>query len=219
MPDTLKGEFVLNKEEKAENAPVTKTASTNGTGHNHTHTSAGIFSSLCEYPHNISFKHQDEDEEVVLLIRRDFITNLPWIISILLLSLFPPVFLILGPIFFPFISVSGILLISIIIFYYLALFGFALLYYAVWYFNVGLVTNKRIIDLDVPNILVNETSEAALESIADVSFTQVGSIRSIFNYGDVFVQTEAIRNNLEFDRAPEPNLIRKIIGDLAVRNK
>lgn len=223
MPqDALKGEFVLSPtkashpQEASEAMHNQQEPKKEHTNHNHEHTHAGLFSSMLQYPGNVNFKHQEADEEVILLIRRDFITNLPWILSFLLLSLIPPVVGFTAPQFFPFISISPTLLTLTVIFYYLVLLGFALLYYTIWYFNVGLVTNKRIIDLDVPNILVNETSEARLNSVADVSFSQVGTVRSFFNYGDVNIQTEALKQNIEFNKAPEPNLIRKIVGDLVV---
>ena len=173
-----------------------------------------FFSSLCQYPEGVTFQNQEADEEIVLLIRRDFITNVPWILSILFFALLLPALFILVPIFFPNIMVNQILILISASFYYTVLVTFALIYFTIWYFNVGLVTNKRVIDLDVANILVKETSEARLSSIADVTYTQVGGIRGIFDYGDVRILTETYEQNIEFDRAPNPNMIRKIIGDL-----
>lgn len=236
MPDVpLKGEFVLNPDKSGATptpvAPPTEAAATPTTPpvaastaapsaqlliHNHEHSKAKFYSSMALYPENFTFQNQEADEEVVLLIRRDFITNVPWIIAILLLFLAPPVILVLGPIFFPAIQIAPTILTLMISFYYLVVFGFALLNYAIWYFNVGIVTTKRAIDIDVPNILVKMISEARLPSIVDVSYTQVGGIRSFFDYGDIFLQTEGIHQNIEFDRAPNPNMIRKIIGELLV---
>lgn len=227
MPDELKGEFVLNNAKKtAETAKADAlnenpgiqiaTSETTSLTHNHEHTKPKFYSSLCVYPEGITFQNQEADEEVVLLIRRDFITNVPWIVSILLLFFLPPLLFILVPIFFPAVNVTQPLIGLSITFYYLVLIGFALLNFAIWYFNVGLVTNKRVIDMDVANILVKETSEARLASIADVTYSQVGGIQGLFNYGDVRVLTETYEQNLEFDRAPNPNMIRKIIGGLIV---
>ena len=79
---------------------------------------------------------------------------------------------------------------------------------------MGLVTNKRIIDLNVYGILSKQFSETKIDLIEDVSYSQVGSIRSVFNYGDVHMQTAGTLSNFEFDRAPEPARITKIIGEL-----
>lgn len=175
-----------------------------------------FYSSLSYYPEGITFLNQDQDEEVVLLIRRDFITNLPWILSIILLIMAPPVVYVLAPFFIPALNVSQPLIFLSFSFYYLVVFGFTLLYFAIWYFNVGLVTNKRILDLDVPNILIKDVAEARLNTIADVSFNQTGTVRSFFDYGNVLVQVDTFHQNIEFDRAPNPNMIRKVIGDLVV---
>lgn len=217
--NSLSGEFILSdkKDVTAEKAPISspenkKNALINH--HGHTHTKPKFFSSLCQYPEGVTFQNQEADEEIVLLIRRDFITNVPWILSILFFALLLPALFFLVPLFFPNIMVNQILILLSASFYYIVLVTFTLIYFTIWYFNVGLVTNKRIIDLDVANILVKETSEARISSIADVTYTQIGGIRGIFDYGDVRVLTETYEQNIEFDRAPNPNMIRKIIGDL-----
>lgn len=227
MPDTsgnnsLSGEFVLKPQEPAQKEPESKALppeAKQAAGqniHGHIHTKPKFYSSLCHYPDGVTFQNQEADEEIVLLIRRDFITNVPWIVSVLLLGLVPPLLFITVPIFFPLILVTQPFITLAIAFYYVVLSAFTLLYFTLWYFNVGLVTNKRVIDLDVANILVKETSETRLNSISDITYTQIGGIRGIFDYGDVRVLTETYEQNIEFDRAPNPNMIRKVIGELLV---
>lgn len=227
MPNLpLKGEFILTPQPTPpKDTPTTPSTpsqaspnqdNTTETLHNHTHTKPKFYSSLCQYPENVTFQNQESDEEVILLIRRDFITNVPWIISIFLLSLVPILLSALIPLFFSNIHITQPFIGLTIAFFYLVLFAFAVLNFAIWYFNVGLITNKRVIDMDVENILVKETSEARLESIADVTYTQIGGIQGVFDYGNVRVLTQTYEQNLEFDRAPSPNLIRKIIGQLIV---
>lgn len=216
--NNLKGEFILTTKPTS-NATITTTpeaATIAQNGHNHKHTSMRFFHSLGQYPSNVTFLNQEADEEVILVIRRDFITNVPWIISVSALALLPILLFILFPIFLPAIAVSSTLIFLSLSFYYLVVFGFTVLYFAIWYFNVAIVTNKRIVDLDVPNILIRHLSEARLSAIVDISYSQVGGIRSFFDYGNVDAQTEALTQNIEFDRAPNPNLIRKIIGELIV---
>ncbi len=228
MPDlTLQGEFVLPKKsvEPAKqpdalnqtNAPKAPKQSVDKTGTNtHERKNMHFFSSLGYYPSNVIFQNQEADEEVVLVVRRDLITNVPWVLSMIILLILPVVLAPLSPVFFPNLSVSPILVTVTLAFYYLIVFSFSLLYFAIWYFNAGIITNKRVIDLDVPNILVRHLAEARLVSIVDVAFSQVGGIRSFFDYGNVDLQTEGLQQNIEFDRAPDPNFIRKVIGELLV---
>jgi len=100
------------------------------------------------------------------------------------------------------------------LFYYLIIFAFILVEFTLWYFNIGLVTNKRVVDLDVSGILFKELSETRLNLIEDVSYSQVGSIRTVFNYGDVVMQTAGSKPNFEFDRAPDPARVVRIIADM-----
>lgn len=230
MPNPpLSGEFVLTPTSNTPKGPAPASASApaetatmpapdplTGIIHNHAHSKPKFYSSLCHYPEGFTFQNQEADEEVILLIRRDFITNVPWILAVIFTALIPPLLFLTVPIFFPAISVSQPLIFLSIAFFYVMLFTFALLYFTIWYFNVGIVTNKRVLDIDVPNILVKVVSEARLVNIVDVTFTQVGGIRSIFDYGNIDIQTEGLHQTIEFDRAPRPNMIRKIIGELLV---
>ena len=51
-----------------------------------------FLSSFYLNPGGISFKEQEEDEEIVLLLRRHLVTSIPWLFVALVL-LFAPIFL------------------------------------------------------------------------------------------------------------------------------
>src|SRR5947207_2478743 len=52
----------------------------------------GMFSALVDHPQKLAFSQQDEDEEIILFMRRHFITNLPWIIAVII-ALIAPLFI------------------------------------------------------------------------------------------------------------------------------
>ena len=196
MPDSpLHGEFVLGQPEVKRN-------------------NVRFYSSLSLNPAGIEFENQDEDEVIVLLVRRAIITNVPWIITALILILIPLIISAFSNLFTPFINLSLPTQLISILFYYLVVVGFILVEFTLWYFNIGLVTNKRIIDFDVSGILYKHFSETRLNLIEDVSYSQVGTIRSVFDYGDVIMQTAGTNVNFEFDRAPSPARIVRIIADM-----
>ena len=201
MPRPTEGEFILNREDENAN-PVINVSKPH------------FYSNLLINPENIRFENQEEDEEIVLLVRRDLITNAPWIISALVLIFIPPIIMFLSPLFPPFLNLSIQVILIGTLFYYLAVIGFILVEFILWYFNIGLITNIRIVDIDVFGILSKHISETRLNIIEDVSYNQVGSIRTIFNYGDVIMQTAGTNPNFEFDRAPEPARIVRIIADM-----
>lgn len=177
-----------------------------------------FYSSYSHNPKGVTFEDQENDEDILLFVRRHFITNLPWLLSGLFLILLPLVFpLIISA--FPFPLPSFNILTLMLLTYYLIIFGFLLLNFTLWYFNTGIVTNSRVIDININGILYREVAETNNEEIQDVSYTQIGFIRSLFNYGDVAVQTAGSKQNVEYDKIPKPSLVSRIIGDLSLSKK
>lgn len=211
----LEGEFILNQPNRS---PDPRTASPSKTTTPDTkpeQSTANPFTSYRLRPKNMSFANQDADEEIILLLRRHFITNLPWILATVLLLFFPIVFVyILAPTFSIF-SISESTGTALLAFYYIALFGYIVLRYALWYFHLGLITNKKIVDIDMTSILSKNIAETTLEAIEDVSYNQKGFLRTFFDFGDVFVQTRATESNFEFDAVPHPSKVVQIINKLA----
>jgi len=175
----------------------------------------GLLSSFHLNPKGITFQNQEDDENIVLFIRRHFIINIPWIIGTTLLLFLPPVIVWL-------LRFSGLELFTItpqlffilMAFYYLVVFSYALMRFIIWFYHVGIVTPKRLLDLDVYNILSHHLAETEIADIVDVSYSQNGFFQSFFNYGDVPIQTEAIKANFEFEASPKPALVSDIITDL-----
>lgn len=207
MEPTLKGEFILGQKtvegKKEPPKPDSKRV----------HSPLHFYSSFSRFPEDITFAEREEGEEILLLLRRHFITNIPWLFTTLLLFLLPffsPFILATFP--FPLPQNSTIMLVWA--FYYLVLFGFVIVKFTLWYFHVGLVTTQRLVDIDLHGILYRQISEAKNKNIEDVSYTQIGFVRSLFNYGDVFVQTAGAESNIEYDRTPRPSVVADIIGDL-----
>lgn len=201
--DALSGEFILNGDK-----PIKKpqeAASKNG---------PHFYSSYCKDPEGVSFGEQEDNENILLLIRRHFVTNVPWITTSVILLLLPFIFPFILR-FFPFPLPGQNTILLFVGFYYLVIFGFVLLNFTLWYFHAGLVTNIRVIDVDLSGILYRQIAEAKVQNIEDVTYNQSGFIRSLFNYGNVLVQTAGTQENIEYDRVPRPSHVAEIIGDLS----
>lgn len=158
----------------------------------------------------IDFENQEETEKVILFLRQHPIVNvIPIIIAILMVSapFFLGVFPILSflPTRFQFIAVLS---------WYLVTFAFCLEKFLDWYFNIFIVTNKRIVDVDFHNLIYKEVSDAEIEKVQDVTYTVGGVARTLFNYGDVLIQTAAERTEFKFDAVPDPDRVAKIIQEL-----
>lgn len=172
---------------------------------------------FCEYPDGVTFQHQVNNEEILLFLRQHIATNIPWIIITALLILTP---FILVPFFsltniFP-IIVSPLQILLLILLYYLMVFGYAFVNFLHWFYNIGIVTNERVIDLDYDSIVRVHVSTTKVLQVQDVSYTQGGFFRTLFNFGNVYVQTAGQDPNFEFLRIPMPSratfIIQKLIG-------
>lgn len=172
-----------------------------------------MLSSLLHYPEHTTIENQETNEQVILIIRKHFSTNLSWLTITLLLLLLPPLFTALQQQFALNLTLSPQLTLILLLFYYLAVFGFAFVNLFSWFYNLGIITSLRVIDVDAPSILSQTVSSAYLKEIVDVSYSQKGFMQSLFNFGDVHAQTEAIRENFEFISVPQPARISDIILD------
>lgn len=174
-----------------------------------------IFSSFCKNPDDISFQNQEEGEKILLFIRRSLVTNFPWLAITLILIAVPFTFTFLSPIvgnpisFLP-VNFQLILLIS----YYLIVATYAYVSFITWYFNIALVTNIKIIDVDFTGLVYKDVASTKLSLVQDVSYTQIGVLRNFFNYGDVLTQTAGTIDNFVFEAAPQPENIVHVIGEL-----
>lgn len=211
--DKLSGEFILtNSSDEEQKIPENKT---NPQESEHKRKSKiHFFSAFSHLPADVSFAEQEDNETIHLLLRRHFVINVPWIALVVFLSILP--------VFFPFISstiplpnISPSTLLLLMAFYYLIIFGLVLLNFTLWYFHVGLVTSIRILDIDLAGILYRQVTVTRHENVEDVTYDQAGFIPSLFNYGNVHIQTAGTQANVEFDRVPKPSKVADIIGDLA----
>ena len=175
----------------------------------------GKFSSFRLYPKDIDFETRSDDEKIVLLLRQHFIVNLKWIFFAILLSLIPGIasrFEILSSLPSGFEFVINIV-------WYLVTLAYVLENFLSWYFNVYIVTNERIIDVDFNNLIYKRISDATLDNIQDITYNMGGVIRTVFNYGDILIQTASEVSEFDFLAVPEPDKVVRIINDLVPQVK
>lgn len=180
----------------------------------------GLLSAFCEKPTSLTFEHQENGEVIYLVIRRHVITNLRWVVTTIGFSFLP----ILLPILFSLAGLSFVFLSPLaatiaLILYYLFLFGYALTHFVTWFYTLGIVTQKQVIDIDSYNLLHRSIAATHLEDIVDGEYTQKGLLAGFFNYGDVHLQTEGIKANFEFMAAPNPAHVVDVVIDLKQTQK
>ena len=103
--------------------------------------------------------------------------------------------------------------------WYLFTFGFALSNFLHWYFNVYIVTDKRVVDIDWYSLLYKQLSSTDLDKIQDVTYKQGGILDSFFDFGTVLVQTAGTEPNFEFEEVPQPEHVVRQINEIVGQNK
>lgn len=163
---------------------------------------------LCQYP-EVTFEAQEKDEHVILVLRAHPVTQLSWIIA----AVFAFIIMLLLNILYPaFLNVNQIIFINF--FFVIAILSYIWINILLYTFNVGIVSSKRILDMDFHNILYRETSESRLSNVEDITARQAGYFGALFHYGNVFVQTAGTEINIEFLNVPEPADVVRIINSL-----
>jgi uncharacterized membrane protein YdbT with pleckstrin-like domain len=205
MPEiySRKSTKLSRKEENKESQKVVESSSSPM----HTHNPLSAF---CYEPHGIRFETQDERERIVLLLRQHPIVNVPWILMAILLAVAPSflsAFPLLDflPVNFQFVS---------ILFWYLIVLAFVVESALSWFFNVYIVTDERIVDVDFVNLIYREISEANIDDIQEVNSIMGGVPATVFNYGNVRIQTSSANPTFEFDRVPNPTRVTEVINRL-----
>ncbi len=169
----------------------------------------------CYFPDDVDFETRERKEKVVLLLRRHPITNVGWIL-IAVLMIFAP--LTLGA--FPIISfLPGNFQFIVILGWYLITTAFVLENFLTWFFNVNIITDERIIDIDFHNLIYKEVSDCKIDNIEDVTYKMGGVVRTIFNYGDLYIQTAAEVPTFEFLAVPTPSKVSEVLRDLMIEEE
>lgn len=178
----------------------------------HTHNRLSAFSL---YPEDIDFETREKEEKIILLLRAHPITNVKWILVTLLMLMVPGI---IGAFGFLAALPTGFDLV-ITLAWYLLTSIYALESFLSWYFNVYFVTTLRVIDVDFYNLIYKQVSDANIDKIQDVSYNMGGVGRTIFNYGNVFIQTAAEVSNFDFLAVPSPDKVAKIIEDMITKDE
>ncbi|MBN2094081.1 MAG: PH domain-containing protein [Candidatus Zambryskibacteria bacterium] len=165
-----------------------------------------------------SFEGEEDDERVILLIRRHPFFIILHLIFFTILF-FVPIFL--GLMFSNFLIVSGLS----DVFFLLSSLWFILTWLLTFYsltmylLDVWIVTNKRIIDSTQHGFFNRKVSELHLKRIQDMSVEIKGVIQTLFTFGDLRVQTAGTEEKFKFLQIPFPLEAKdKIMGLITKEN-
>lgn len=174
-----------------------------------------VFTSFIPKPTRVSFESQAASENVVLLLRKHPITQLQWVITALVFAVMP-----LGFSYFPVYDMLPFSYkLGIIALWYLALFGFSFQSFLLWFYNVYILTDERVIDVDFISLAQKNITSAKIDNIEDITSESAGFSSTFFNYGNVLIQTAGAQQEITFEAVPQPAKVTAILNDLLLEEE
>ncbi len=174
-----------------------------------------MFSAYIERPTNCRFEGQDPDEKILLLLRAHLITNLPWIIFAVFVFIIPFIIPKLAPyIGFNLALIPQSFLLVFLIIDYLLVLVIVFEGFLGWYFNATVITNEKVIDIDFEHLLYKAVDLAPLSKIEEADSIIAGIVGTIFNFGNVSIQTAGAKVAIEMTNIPRPAVVADMVLDL-----
>ncbi len=162
--------------------------------------------------------HKNPNEEIILLVRRHWLIFLGYISFWILLAIGPVALYGLAiyfNIFIDNISDEVYALVAFLIsLYYIYVCLFAYHAFIDYYLDVWIITNERIVNTEQNGVFSRVTSELSFRNVQDVTIEINGILPTIFNYGNVYIQTAAEKNRFVFEQVADPQIISNKISAL-----
>ncbi len=172
---------------------------------------------MSEYHVPVPGGMMDADEHIEIFARRHWVAFLGNLLLGIFLYLIPLVILIILALYLPSIFDSvwrGIIIVGVGI-YYLIMTAFIFLQWVSYYFDIIIVTNKRVVDIIQEGLFDRKITEIPLLRVQDVTGEIKGFFQTLFGYGNVVVETAGEGTlNLKFKDVPNPLEISSKIQQL-----
>lgn len=161
---------------------------------------------------------QAPDENVVKVLRRHWLTLLPLGFYLLFILLLPIAAFIIIEIIKPDLYANQVLTTLLVlggsIF---LLFAWLFLYqnYIDYYLDIWIVTDRRILNIEQHGLFGRTVSELRLYRVQDVTADIRGFWKTMFDYGEVYIQTAGDEQRFVFEDVLHPNNVAKLILDMS----
>ena len=163
------------------------------------------------------FQGQHENERVLRIIHRHWFNIVIQFIFVVLCSFFILGSLSALPLLFPDMIDAGAVpffhFIQNTLFLFLWLFGF--LVWIDYYFDVWIITNERIVNIEQKGLFNRHISELRFSRVQDVTASVDGLVPTMLNFGDVYVQTASEEDHFIFRQVGDPFAVKDEVMRLA----
>jgi uncharacterized membrane protein YdbT with pleckstrin-like domain len=103
--------------------------------------------------------------------------------------------------------------------YYLFVFLYFYAYFIDFYLDMLIITNDRLIDVEQKGVFSRSIAEVDLYQIQDASSEIKGAFSTLFNYGDIQIQTAGALPKFVIHNISSPHVLRQEILALAAEDK
>jgi uncharacterized membrane protein YdbT with pleckstrin-like domain len=159
------------------------------------------------------FKVVGENEKVVKVIHRHWIDILLQLLVALAIMAALAGSLFVFPFIFPQLQEKEFY--SIFLFLETVFGIFIWIYvFLIWidyYLDIWIITDERIINIEQRGLFMRNVSELRYERVQDVTAEVEGFLQTIFNFGDVHIQTAGETPRFFFRQVPDPYGIKSMI--------
>src|SRR3989344_4924177 len=145
-----------------------------------------------------------EGEDILLIVRQTPIAFSTQILIGLLLFLLP--FFLLFPLFSR--GKWGMAGFAVLV---AAAIIFTAYQFIFWYFNCGIITSQRVIDIDQRSLFDRLISEVQYYKIDDVSCNTKGVKQTMFRYGNVVIAIRGYRSSVTLRNIARPAMVQELI--------
>lgn len=150
------------------------------------------------------FDDKRPNEKVIIILKQHPIFLLKGIIISLII-----IFMIVSMFYFFKINASTIIA---LIFGIFTIIFINLYYLYLWYNDLYVLTNQRIIDVDQKGLFNRVLAETSLDQIQEIKVQMTGPISHLLGIGTIVVQTAGPSENLILELVPNPFMSQKIIN-------
>lgn len=169
-----------------------------------------------------TFIHQKSYEHIELKIRKHLVTAVPTMLLFVLLLAVPVILRwFVGKMFPGLFEMTlvhlGNTLVNCV--YYLSIGLFFYTYFVNFYLDILVITNDRLMHVEQQSIFARTISEVDLYKIQDITSTISGFFESMFDYGNLLIQTAGAAEKFQIDHVPHPEALRQRILDLAEEDR
>lgn len=156
-------------------------------------------------------------ESVVFFLRRHWLMFMNQVVLVMILGFIPIAAYILFSAFSPEILAGAFSRPALILLgssFYLLLLMSIMTKFVDYYLDTWVVTNDRILNVEQHGLFSRTVSELDLSKVQDVTSEVHGVIASLFDFGNVYIQTAGETERFVFSQVAEPHEVRKRLLDL-----